>query len=124
MPKSLLHLVYRCQQIGSQVFIEIDSMLFCIGIYNYPIRNRPVVVLFHQIAVCRQLHDVVSMGLLGSSALNFHWNQAATSAFDYVIRLAADAEALGIQGLSWAVQIRVDHLSRRNSINHAYGFCR
>jgi hypothetical protein len=31
-----LHLVYRCQQFGAQIFIEIDSMLFCIGIDNNP----------------------------------------------------------------------------------------
>ena len=87
---SLPHLIHRCQQIGAQVFIKIDPVLHSVGIDNYPIGHWPAIVLLHQIAVRRQLHYVVFIGLLCPATLDLHRNQAAAFALHNVIRLAAD----------------------------------
>ncbi len=91
MLQSSLHLSNRCLQLGAQGFIEIDHMLFAVGIYYYPVKHRPIVALFHQMAVGGQLHDVAFIGLLCKPAFDLHRNQAADGSRHYVILLAADA---------------------------------
>lgn len=67
-------------------------MLLSVRIDDYAVGNRLVVGLLHQKTVCRQLQDVVSIRIGGSSALYLNGNQAAISSVaNYIVRLADDA---------------------------------
>lgn len=66
-------------------------MLLSVRVHDYAVRHRLVVGLLHQKTVCRQLQDVVSIRIGGSSALYLNGNQAAISSVaNYIVRLAAD----------------------------------
>lgn len=81
-------------------------MLLAICIDDDSIRNRFIVVLFHQQAVCSQLEHMIAIGQFCLAALNLHWNMKISGCvLDDVIRFACYAISLGEQCPSRTVKI-------------------
>ena len=99
------HFLNSSLQITAQGPIEIDSVLYAIGINNYAVGHRPPVVLFDQLAVCSQLKDVTHVRLFGSTAFDLHWNEAVAFSFNYVVRLAADVKGPGTKCLGRTIKV-------------------
>ena len=106
----------------AQGSVEIDSVLYAIGVDNNAVVHRLLVVLFDQLAVCSQLQDMPEVGLFSSTAFDLDWNQASVFSFYNVVGLAADVKRPAIERFSRAVEVRVDHLSIRNSVGQTHGF--